>query len=56
MHCGYIKYKSKNNSKAECTNYPGEAEPPYDTVLRKVLENKKQRLDTVTFNSQMSSF
>lgn len=56
MHCGPIKYKFKNNSEAECTNYPDEAEPLYDTVLRKVLENKKQRSDVVRLISQTSSF
>lgn len=46
MHCGPIEYKFNNNSEAECTNYPGEAEPLHDTVSEKFW--RTNRSDVVT--------
>lgn len=56
LYCDPIKYKAKDSSEAECTNYPDEAESLYDTAPRKLGGFLGGRSDVVTFNSQTSSF
>lgn len=36
MYCDPIKYKAKDSSEAECTNYPDEAESLYAIAPRKL--------------------